>query len=292
LRANDSTVLDVRSPLVTGLKPGHATVGSTFAASVLAPVTITVSETEVVVRTLEAILVESVQLVAASSVPKLGSLDVRTSISSNFTREFANASVFVRAVMSDGQRQEVTSLDGVSLVSTNPSVVASVSSLSPHLQTQAVGSGTAFLDLRWQPTTCFGLQQLATARLVVDVALPLPTSVRVTVDRSVLAAGGNLASFIENNPVPTRTGVNVVLVYPDYEQDMTLDSRTIFDTSLAGSRLEVQTDANGASLVARAGASSGEATLRVRFSHLPTNNTVRVTIVVATTLSVGLVPES
>jgi hypothetical protein len=196
--------------VVRGVGAGQTTIGIQAGARRVASATVRVGQgAAVTVVRLEASVLVSMSL---AGVPgSFGALVDQTAVVSvvqNQTAEFQPAFVFVNALMSDGQRQEVVLADGLQLASTN-ALVVTVSGQT--VVAVGTGSGAVVAATLTSGAVCSNAT-VATGAGNVFVALPDPDAVIVTVSASKLTVVGNPAAQVG---IPVSATVQVFLKFGD-----------------------------------------------------------------------------
>eukprot|EP00042_Codosiga_hollandica_P058928 m.895784 g.895784 ORF g.895784 m.895784 type:complete len:1904 (+) comp60002_c0_seq1:1304-7015(+) len=275
------------SAVLNGQAPGTCALAVNVSrSSAVGTLAMTVSASAVHVLYLTVTPVKAIVLSGLSSTMLANSTQLLTaSIQQTLTREFESAYVYVTAVLSNGQQFAVSLADGVTLTSLNAAVVTVVGS---NISATGSGSGTN-VSAALQGGSCSGNKTLGTGLGTVDVALPAPTGVEISVAAWRLTVVGDPAAL---TGVPTQSSITVRLVYGDgSRQDMTNDSRTVYDDSLLDSSdlFIVARDGNGLPVL-RASGAAGNASLLVRFLHVSVNSTQAVRVVLAAAASLASSP--
>jgi len=148
------------------------------------------------------------------------------------TSEGDSVAIVANLVLSDLSRIPLTTANGLVLVSRDNATV-DVQGLNAFVPVNGVSASGSLLDAVWTPSrgsSCGEAVALATGNVTLEVKLPPPKSASVTLTQAKLA--------VVNGPsaaagVPTSSVVRVSMTYANgATRDMTLDSRTLYNTTL------------------------------------------------------------
>jgi len=284
LSSNNSLVAVAGSNgVVRGLGRGVAAISVTGGAGSIGQVVVTAGSGVVTVQQLSLKLVQSL---VVSSVPSTleahSSTRLSVSVASLLTQEYQQAYVQAVSYFDDGTFGEVDSSMGLRLVSGNPNVV----SISGQYVV-AQGSGLVAVTGLWN-SSCFN-RTLVQGTGTASVTLPAPTDVIVDQFSPKLTLSGNAAAVVPSG-LGTSSGIRVQLVFGSRTQDMTADTRTIYNASMSGGLFSVVMVNGMPGIVANGLGLFGTGTLIVQFSHVNISRAVAIQIVVASAMTLSASP--
>ena len=170
----------------------------------------------------------------------------------------------------------------------NPKLYSIVSQSQQTIS--ALSGGIAPLFATWYSGGCVnGSTIVAAGCAVVNITLPSPTSVIVSIPSLKLTLVGDAAAVI--SPVtPTSSTIAVSLVFPTYVTVYTHDPRTIYDLSEAAGLFTVQNVSGVMKIVANTAARVGTGSLLVYFTNNDLLKNITITILVARQVSITVNP--
>ena len=279
LFTTDSSILRIAGSRVHGLRSGVAQIQLTGLVGVA--LTFTVTEQPVQLLGVDVQVIGGLKVSGSRSVGRLGTASLTVISEQILDFEGVQAVSVASAVYSDGFRLQLSSSD-ITFTSLDSNIVQ----LSDGNTVTAVGTGQGELvQATWRPATQCGTDPIATGFGLIDVTIPLPSDIIITVPSSVLAISNSTANFIG---VPTSTTVQVVAVYSDgRRQDLTTDNRTMYaiPNGISISR--------GAQVILVTGNSAqiGEHIIQVSFSQFPgLERNVTITVVQMSDIALRALP--
>ena len=235
--------------------------------------TFTVSNTAVQVVALSLIVVSDVSLSVSGGCNGLA-VTAKAGISFNLAREHQSSTATIYATFSDQTYRQISNYSFVALASSNESVLVTKNNGS-YVVANTV-SGSSVLTAQWgKGLQCNGLPITATKALLVNIVKPISGSVQLAHSRLAVQN-----SALLNFGLNAESRITVSLKFQDgSEADMTLDSRTIFDTGALGSLCSVSLNGTDALITANSQGLTGTGNLTVRFTHVGLVLSVSVVIV-------------
>ncbi|KAK3235694.1 hypothetical protein CYMTET_54114, partial [Cymbomonas tetramitiformis] len=256
-----------------GLAPGSTTVSiAGGAAGLVAGVEVRVGETEVEVAQLSAVLVTGAEWGTIPSHVALdppGELEVVAELKQELTTEGAAGPVYVYAVMSDGNVQQVTMADGAN-VTAHPDYTTSLEvtvTADGDAEFKAAvptggesGESESMLLPTWLDMCTGGSIAAGSGEVGVDLADPI--SATITTQRSQLARTSDPAAASPIS-ISTSSSLSVIMSYEDgTTKDLTADSRTVYTVTTGSTLVEVK---DGSAHSVESGTGFGAATVTVSF---------------------------
>ena len=256
LMSSNTSVLTLDGSTVQGVHPGIASVFARAAVGgrlVTTPVEFNVTDGS------ENVLGLDVQVLTSLTLDSLNQNLLSIVTGQLFDFEGVEGRVVVSAVFSDNHRMLLRQPDRVVLYSLNENVVQ-VSSTT----VTAIGSGQGELvQAIWSSAPSCSSEPIATGVGVVNVALPHPEDIFVTLQTSVLAQPGSPASMVG---VPSNVPVTITARFTGGRtQVLTNDPRTMYNTS---ERIRVMQNGN-AIVTVDSSAQAGMYSVHVTFAQFP-----------------------
>ena len=220
LLSTDSSILRITGSRVHGLRSGIAQVR--LAGLVGVELTFTVTEQPVQLLGIDVQVVSGLRVSGSQSIGRLAIAPLTVITEQILDFEGVEAVSIASSVYSDGFRLQLGSSD-VTFTSLDSNIIQ----LSDGNIVTAVGTGQGELvQATWRPPTQCSIEPIATGLGLIDVTIPLPSDIIITVPSPVLALPNSTASFIG---VPTSTTIQVIIVYSDgRRQDLSSDNRTVY----------------------------------------------------------------
>lgn len=283
---------DASTGLVTGLASGSAVLSFENGGLSFGNTTVSVGNGNVSVSRLELRVITSTELTLNpnkifSTAERYGSKEARMTFYESLVAENQQAYVYAHAVFSDNTIQRLTTAgaDGLVLYSTDERIFT-FDNMTQKLTLLGFSGAGEFLhgDL-FGSSECGTVTPLATVKYFVNVTINPPTDVALNVESTSLTyLHESLSAYYPNAQV-----LNVALTFQDTpNQDMTTDSRTIFDTSSANGLFTVEFPGGFPTITANETAGvSGTGVLRVKFAHFAIFKEIFVTLVVVTASSLS-----
>ncbi len=257
LFTTNSSILRIAGSRVYGLRSGVAQIQLTGLVGVT--LTFTVTEQPVQLLGVDVQVVSGLRVSGSQSIGRLGTASLTVISEQILDFEGVQAVCIASAVYADGFRLQLSSSD-VTFTSLDSNIIQ----LSGGNTVTALGTGQGELvQATWRPATQCGTEPIATGLGLVDVTIPLPSDIVITVPSPVLAVPNRTANFIG---VPTNTTIQIIAVYSDgRRQDLTTDNRTVYAIPNGISI------SNGAQVILGTGNSSQieEHIIQVSFSQFP-----------------------
>lgn len=278
--SSDSSVLRVNGSRVYGLSAGIAQlqVQSQIPAVGL---DFRITETPEQLLGIDVQVVSGLRLMGAQNIDRLASAPLTVISEQILDFEGVQAVSMATAVFSDGFRLQLDSFDVVF-----SSVDLNVIQISSGNIVTALGTGQGDLvQASWRTAPECGLETIATGFGHVDVTIPLPSSIVVTLSSPILALSNSTTNFIG---VPATTTLQVIAVYSDgRRQDLTTDSRTSY---MVPNGIVISKD-TVVTLGTETSAQVGEYIIQISFSQFPElEQNVTVSIVEMSDVSLRAVP--
>ena len=289
LSVTDTSVASVSFGHLTGLSPGQANITiERFVQGVSEDIGsapfevlsngINVTQLRVLVFTSVGLSVRNRQLNSASE-----STQISVDIKADFFREEQEGYVATSAVFEDGSITALSPTAGLRLQSTDNDTVRVLG--NDRISVRSSGKGE-FLKMYWQPLGCSNQGVLISGSGVLDVTLPEPNSVFVSPSQARLAVPGSPALSLAGLSESVR--VNVTLVFARSTREMTLDSRTIYNTSRSNGVFSIVNQGGVVSI--QAASKTGVGYLIVAFNHYQITKTIAITVVDASYLTLAISP--
>ena len=280
LTTSDISVMQVVGSRVYGLRPGVAQlqIQSQFSAVGLS---FSVTEQPAELLGIDVQVVSGLRVSGSQIIDRLVSAPLIVITEQILDFEGVQAISTASAVFSDGFRLQLVG-SNVTFTSLDSNIIQ----ISAGSTVTAVGTGQGELvRASWMQTPECGSEVIATGFGQIDVTIPFPTDIVVTVSSPVLALPNSTTSFIG---VPTSTSIQVVAVYSDgRRQDLTTDSRTSY-TAPDGITVSIGTVVT---LATDTSAQIEEHILQISFSQFPgLERNVTVTVVEMNDISLSAVP--
>ena len=223
---------------------------------------------------------DSNSLASASAVT-----NARVNIQEDFFEEDQTGYLAASVVFDDGS---IYQLDvgnvGFNLTSLNTEVARVVSPDTFTVHSSGTGN---FLRMQWTPSQCPGQGVLISGLAELAFRLPEPTSISVTqVPNTLRLAVLNGSASAAG--IPTKIDLTVMLIFPRSQRDMTLDSRTIYNTSESNGVFHIIRSAS--SVVLQSTSKVGTGNLTISFRHYARKTTIAISVVEADHLSLRISP--
>ena len=217
LFTTDSSILHIVGSRVHGLQSGVAQVRLPGIA-----LSFTVTEEPVELLGIDVQVVSGLRVSGSQSIGRLATAPLMVISEQDLDFEGVQAVSIASAVFSDGFRLQLGSSD-VTFASLDSNIIQ----FSNGNVVTAVGTGQGNLvQATWIPPSQCGTEPIATGFGQVDVTIPLPSDIIITIPSPVLALPNSTANFIG---IPTNTTIQVTAVYSDgRRQDLTTDDRTVY----------------------------------------------------------------
>ena len=224
LTTSNSTVLQLIGSRVHGLRSGTAQVQIQSQIPNVG-LSYTVTEEAAELLGIDVQVVSGIRVSGLQNIGRLASVPLTVVTEQILDFEGVQAVATASAVFSDGFRLQLINSD-----ITFSSLESNILQISAGHSVTAVGSGRGELvSVSWRQASQCGSEVIATGLGQVDVTIPLPSEVIVTVSSPVLAIPRSTAQLIG---VPTNTTVQVIAMYSDgRRQDLTNDNRTSYTVS-------------------------------------------------------------
>ena len=220
LFTTDSSILRIAGNRVHGLQSGVAQIQ--LAGVVGVAITFTVIEQPVQLLGVDVQVISGLRVTGTRNIGRLAVAPLTVISEQILDFEGIQAVSVASAVYSDGFRLQLGGSD-VTFTSLDSSIIQ----LSDGNTVTALGTGQGeFIEATWRPATQCGTEPIATGLGLVDVTIPLPSDIIISLPSPVLALPNSTANFIG---VPTSTTIQVTAVYSDgRRQDLTTDNRTMY----------------------------------------------------------------
>eukprot|EP01147_Barroeca_monosierra_P007681 gene7681-608_t len=167
-----------------------------------------------------------------STMPRLSQQNFEVILRHNLTKEFELGYISANAWLSDGFNIPLDGFAGINLTSQDESIVKVVSGSGKWSRFQAVGFGNGpLIRVTLGVGNCVPESVIMEAISPIFSNLPEPTNVIVDQFIAELAVVGDPSSLLQHSPQPTSTLLRVMLVFPDYTTDMSIDERVVVDMS-------------------------------------------------------------
>ena len=279
LLTTDNSVLHIDGSQVRGLRSGVAQVQLTGIFGVA--LTFTVTEQQVQLLGIDVQVVSGLNVSGSRNIGRLATASLTVMSEQDLDFEGVQAVSIASAVFSDGFRLQLGSSD-VTFSSLDTNIIQ----LSDRNVVTTVGTGRGELvQAIWRPAIQCGTEPIAIGFGLVDVTIPLPSDIIITVPSPVLALPNSTANFIG---IPTRTTIQITAVYSDgRRQDLTIDNRTVYAIpsgfSLSrGAQMTIGTE-NSAQIE--------EHVIKVSFSQFPgLEQNVTITVVEVNDITLRAIP--
>jgi len=274
---------------VQGVAAGVVAISLTVNSIVRGNITMQVTETPVNVVNLEVTVLKSISLREYdNSFPSLENSTIVAALANQtLIAEFETAYVYSSVVFSDLRSEAVVLTDGLELVSLGPAVVA----ISGQ-NVQAIGNGEGMFVQGQLTSGACNSTVLGTGVGYVGVELPLPDAVIIDQYAGKLTVSSDAAA-VASGQFAVKTTLRVRLEFPgSVFQTMTLDNRTVYDSSQANGLFRVEEQSGIPTIVtnASAGCNSGTGILTLSFQHVAVSASITIEIVCAASVSVTAHP--
>lgn len=272
--------------LITGLTMGSTTLTVTAGGLTFGTAVVNVSNMSVSAIRLELLVITSTALVLTpngdfSASERFGSKSAEMSVFENLVAENQQAYVYAHALFSDGTLYPLSTTDddGLTLRSMDENIFTFDNTTQQMTLLGFSGSGILLRGEMSGSPECAAVPMVI-SKYFMNVTIVPPIDVKLNV--------GNIALTYLSQSVsdfyPNSQTLSVALDFQDTpDQDMTMDSRTIFDVSESNGLFTVSTSLGVPTIIANETAGvSGTGVLRVKFAHFAIFKDISVTLVVVT----------
>ena len=256
LVSTNTSVVTLDGSTVQG---GHPGVASVSGGSVATQVEFNVTDVSESVLGLDVQVLTTLQLTAPETVDRLSPNPFSIATEQQFDFEGVEGRVVVSAVFSDNHRMLLWQSDGIMFSSLNENVVQ-----VSNTTVTAVGSGQGELvQVVWSSIGSCSNGSIAVGVGMVNVSLPHPEDISVTLQSFVLTQPGSPASMVG---VPSNVSVTIIARFAGGRtQVLTNDPRTGYNTSEG-----IRVLRNGNAIVTvDPSAQAGLYSVRVTFAQFP-----------------------
>ena len=282
--SSNPAVAVINKGFVEGVSPGDLSISVQRGNSVLGTVSLTVDATPVQVSSLNAFVFASLNLSIqpSTNISSSAQPSALVTIDQQFYQENQAVHVAAHAVFSDGAQLEIKAADGLYVNSTNVDVVQPIG--QDQLRSYRNGEGY-LVPTYWWPAECRNVGQhqqvLSSTEGYVKVDIPPPTDVIVTVGSGrVFEANSDLGNLpFTISGLSSYIDVTVQLKFKTYSQNLTTDSRTIYNLSLSNDLFFLDSSNGRRRLTANSNGKTGNGFLVVQFKHVAITKKVRLTVV-------------
>lgn len=258
---------------ISGFQPGSITL-STSIDDHASGTTVTVTSTPVVVTRLDVTPIVSIGFSPGLLLPLApeDSYLASVSTSSTFTSVGQQGDVHASVVFSDSSRMEISSADGLQLVSSDSNVVKVQGTTLDLLSLEQIDNPPS-ITASWRVGACSS-DPIIETKIDVSMALPSTTKLTVSPDDRILAAPTSVAAMDPFN-VPTSTHVSVIATLTDGTR-LDLSSSTSVDL-LGPDKLVLKLTSTGISVSVKDGTPTGYYDVTV--SHSSVQSVFTITVV-------------